>query len=151
MLPTIISDISRALLIIWPWHFFSSAMWSVTYFIDQGQTSTTDLTSGVQWKWCSVTLIKHLYFQFSSVQSLSRVWHFVTPWNVACQASLSIINSGSPPNPCPLSWWCQPAISCSVVPFSSCLQSFPASGSFQMSPLSEDEKASYKVKENIFW
>ena len=33
----------------------------------------------------------------------------------------------------PLSWWCHPTISSSVVPFSSCLQSFPASGSFQMS------------------
>ena len=33
----------------------------------------------------------------------------------------------------PLSWWCHPTISCSVVPFSSYLQSFPASGSFQMS------------------
>ena len=40
------------------------------------------------------------------------------------------------PNSCPLSWWCYPAISPSVVPFSSCLQSFPASGSFQMSQLS---------------
>ena len=39
------------------------------------------------------------------------------------------------PNPCPLSWWCHPAISSSVVPFSSCPQSFPASGSFQMSQL----------------
>ena len=34
---------------------------------------------------------------------------------------------------CPLSWWCHPTISSSVVPFSSCPQSFPASGSFQMS------------------
>ena len=33
----------------------------------------------------------------------------------------------------PLSWWCLPTVSSSVVPFSSCLQSFPASGSFQMS------------------
>ena len=40
------------------------------------------------------------------------------------------------PNPCPLSQWCHPTISSSVVPFSSCLQSFPASGSFQMSQLS---------------
>ena len=38
-------------------------------------------------------------------------------------------------NSCPLSWWCHPAISSSVVPFPSCLQSFPASGSFQMSQL----------------
>ena len=36
-------------------------------------------------------------------------------------------------NSCPLSHWCHPTISSSVVPFSSCLQSFPASGSFQMS------------------
>ena len=36
-------------------------------------------------------------------------------------------------NSCPLSWWYHPAISSSVVPFSSCLQSFPASGAFQMS------------------
>ena len=40
---------------------------------------------------------------------------------------------GVHPNPCPSSWWCQPTISSSVVPFSSCPQSFPASGSFQMS------------------
>ena len=38
------------------------------------------------------------------------------------------------PNPCPLSWWCHPTISSSVIPFSR-PQSFPASGSFQMSQL----------------
>ena len=38
-------------------------------------------------------------------------------------------------NSCPLSWWCHPAISSSVIPFSSCPQSFPASGSFPMSQL----------------
>ena len=37
------------------------------------------------------------------------------------------------PNSCPLSWGCHPTISSSVIPFSSCPQSFPASGSFQMS------------------
>ena len=36
-------------------------------------------------------------------------------------------------NSYPLSWWCHPTISSSVVPFSSCLQSFPASGSFAVS------------------
>ena len=40
---------------------------------------------------------------------------------------------GACSNSCALSWCCHPAISSSVVPFSSCLQSFPASGSFQMS------------------
>ena len=39
------------------------------------------------------------------------------------------------PNSCPLGQWCHPTISSSVIPFSSCLQSFPASGSFQMSQL----------------
>ena len=38
-------------------------------------------------------------------------------------------------NSCPLSRWCHPAISSSVIPFSSCRQSLPASGSFQMSHL----------------
>ena len=38
-------------------------------------------------------------------------------------------------NSSPLSWWCHQTISSSVIPFSSCLQSFPASGSFQMSQL----------------
>ena len=42
---------------------------------------------------------------------------------------------GVHPNSCPLSWWCHPAISSSVVPFSSCPQSLPASESFPMSQL----------------
>ena len=39
------------------------------------------------------------------------------------------------PNPCPSSWWCPPAISSSIVPFSSCPQPLPASGSFPMNQL----------------
>ena len=39
------------------------------------------------------------------------------------------------PKPCPLCWWCHPTILSSVIPFSSCPQSFPASGSFQMSQI----------------
>ena len=42
---------------------------------------------------------------------------------------------GACSNPCPSSWWCYPTISSSIIPFSSCPQSFPASGSFQMSQL----------------
>ena len=42
---------------------------------------------------------------------------------------------GAYSNSCPLSWWCHPTISSSVIPFSSLLQSFPASGSFPMSQL----------------
>ena len=40
---------------------------------------------------------------------------------------------GACSNSCPSSWWCHPTISISVIPFSSCLQSFPASGFFPMS------------------
>ena len=68
-----------------------------------------------------------------SVQLLSRVRLFATPWTAARQAPLSITNSRIYSNLCPLSRWCHPTISFSVVPFSFCCQSFPASGSFQMS------------------
>ena len=80
---------------------------------------------------------EYLWSTFSSGQSLSHVWPFVTPWTAARQASLSITNSHSLPKPmsCPLSQWCQPTISSSVIPFSSCPQSFPASESFQISQL----------------
>ena len=126
-----------------------------------------------------------------SVQLLSCVRLFATPWTTACQASLSFTLSpnlfklmsfelvmpfnhliytyiymiyiqfscsvvsdslwphepqharppcpsptpGVYPNPCPSNQWCHPTISSSVVPFSSCPQSFPASGSFQMNQL----------------
>ena len=69
-----------------------------------------------------------------SVQSLSCVWLFATPWTATHQASLSITISRACSNSCPSNWWCHPTISSSGVPFSSCLQSFPASGAFQMSP-----------------
>ena len=72
---------------------------------------------------------------FSSVQSLSHVQLFATPWTTARQASLSITNSWSSPKICPLSQWCHPTILSSVDPFSSYPQYFPASGSFQMSQL----------------
>ena len=73
--------------------------------------------------------------QFSSVQLLSHVRFFVTPWITARQASLSLTNSGVYSNSCPSSRWCHPAISSSVVPFSSCPQSLPASESIPMSQL----------------
>ena len=73
--------------------------------------------------------------QFSSVLSFSCVQLFATPWTVARQASLSITNSESLLNSFSSSWWCHPTMSFSVVPFSSCLQSLPASGSFPFSQL----------------
>ena len=72
---------------------------------------------------------------FSSVQLLSCVWLFVTPWIAARQASLSITISGVHSDSRPSSPWCHPAISSSVVPFSSCPQSLPASESSNESTL----------------
>ena len=83
--------------------------------------------------WSSLISSHHHAIKVSSVQSLSRVQLFSTPWTAACQASLSITNSWSLPKQCPVSRWCHPTISSSVVPFSSCLQSFPTSWSFLMS------------------
>ena len=71
--------------------------------------------------------------KFTSVQLHSRVQLFATIWTAANQASLSITNSQSLFKSCPLSRWCHPTISSSVVPFSSNLQFFPAWESFQMS------------------
>ena len=55
------------------------------------------------------------------------------PWTVARQASSSITNAWACSNSYPSSRWCHPTISSSVLPFSPCLQSFPASESFPMS------------------
>ena len=65
-----------------------------------------------------------------AVQSLNHIQHFATPWMGACLASILSPSPGACSNSCPLSRWCHPTISSSVVPFSSCLQSFSASGSF---------------------
>ena len=79
----------------------------------------------VPWMWILTCL------SLSSVELLSRVWHFATPW-------MQLARLPCPPvpeacwNSCLSSWWCHPTISSSVISFS-CLQSFPASGSFQMS------------------
>ena len=69
------------------------------------------------------------------VQLLSCVRLFVTRWPAECQASLLFTISRSLLKLCPLSRWCHPTISSSVIPFSSCLQPVPASGSFLMSHL----------------
>ena len=57
----------------------------------------------------------------------------VTRWTAACQVSLSFTISQSLLKLIPLNQWCHPTISSSAAPFSCCLQSFPASGSFPMS------------------
>ena len=73
----------------------------------------------------SFTYVSNLlpFSSVSSVQSLSHVQLFSTPWIAACQASLSITTPGVYSNSSPSSRWCHPAISSSVVPLSSCPQS----------------------------
>ena len=73
--------------------------------------------------------------QFSSVQFshsvMSDSLHGLQHARPPCPSP----TPGVHPNPCPLSQWCHPTVSSSVIPFSFCPQSFPASGSFQMSQL----------------
>ena len=73
--------------------------------------------------------------QLSSVQSLSSVWllqlHELQHARPPCPSPTPEVY----PNSCPSSWWCHPDISSSVIPFSSCPQSLPASESFPMSQL----------------
>ena len=109
---------------------------------------------GKQWKQCQT-----LYFWApKSLQildvNLSELWEWVMDREASVQFSCSVVSEslqphelqharppcqsptpGIHPNQCPSSRWYHPTISFSVVPFSSCPQSFPASGSFQMSQL----------------
>ena len=72
---------------------------------------------------------------FSSVQLLSHVRLFTPHGQQHARPPCPSQNPGVYPDSCPSSLWWHPNISSSVVPFSSCIQSFPASGSFQMSQL----------------
>ena len=67
--------------------------------------------------------------QFSSFVSNSLLPHGLQHPRLPCPSPTSRVY----PNSCPSSRWCHPTISSSVIPFSSCLQSFPASGSFPRS------------------
>ena len=79
-----------------------------------------------------VSGVRHSESVISSVQLLSRV-RLCDP--MSCRPPCPSPTPGVHPNPCPSSWWCHPTVSSSVIPFSSCPQSLPASGSFQMSQL----------------
>ena len=75
-------------------------------------------------------ILYHL-FQFSSVVSNSLQPHASQHARPPCPSPTPRVHSNSHPS----SQWCHPAISCSVVPFSSCPQSLPATESFPMSQL----------------
>ena len=81
--------------------------------------------AGMLYRWVTIILVCSVQFGRSVVSD--SLWpHGLPP----CLSPISRVY----PNSCPLSQWCHPTISSSVIPFSSHLQSFPASGSFPMSP-----------------
>ena len=78
-------------------------------------------------KWLQILL--HLSVKVSSSVMSDSLWpHGLQHTRLPCPSP----TSGPCSNSCPLHWWCRPTISSSVVLFSSCLQSFPPSGSFPM-------------------
>ena len=87
------------------------------------------------WKWHFTSVV--FPSSVTSVQfSLSVVSDFLRPHGL--QDTRLPCSSPTPracSNTCPSSWWCHPTFSSSVIPFFSCLQSFPESGSFLMSQL----------------
>ena len=87
--------------------------------------------------WIENNFLKSGYLSVSSVQfSHSVVSNSLQPHGLQhTRLPCPLLTPGAYSNSCPSSQWCQPAISSSVNPFSSCLQAFPASGSFPMSQL----------------
>ena len=106
-----------------------------------------------------ISILFQILFPYRSLQRMesSSLWYTIGPYwlsilYIVVQFSCSIVSDflgphelqhtrppclsptpGVYPNSCPSSQWCHPTISPSVIPFSSCLQSFPASGSFPLS------------------
>ena len=90
---------------------------------------TSFVSTEFSWSQLFVLLVQGI--QFSSVTQLC-----LTLWPHGLQFARLPCPSPAPAacsNSCPSSWWCHSTISSSIIPFSSCLQSFPASGSFPVS------------------
>ena len=89
----------------------------------------------------SLSFFQNNLLAFLYIQALSQFSHSVVSDSLRSHGLQHARPPCSSPTPgvysnsCPLSLWCHPTISSSVLPFSSCPQSFPASGSFQMSQL----------------
>ena len=104
--------------------------------MEEIKSADTNLSRSSRSTWPSLELVNNssTKVMFVGVQSLSHVWLFVTPWTVACQAPLSSTISWSLLKFMSIESMIQ-SISSSANPFSFCLQSFPASGSFTISQL----------------
>ena len=84
-------------------------------------------------------LLQINYTSIKKEEKASKMYfHYTEKYFFLVMITLQIyfLNNFDITNSCPSSQWCCPTISSSVIPFFSCPQSFPASGSFQMSPLS---------------
>ena len=95
-----------------------------------------------QFKVVTLAIISIIFYSFQfrhSVMSSSWQPHGLQHTRLPCPSP----TPGASSNSCPLSWWCHTTISFSVIPF--CLQSFPASGSFQMSQFFASGGQSIKV------
>ena len=84
---------------------------------------------------CGIIQVQEPDASVSSVQSLSMSDSLRPHEPQHTKPPCPSPTPGVHPDPCPLSRWCHPTISSSVIPFSSCPQSFPASGSFPVSQL----------------
>ena len=95
----------------------------------------------MEWKWtfsspvatAEISKFAGILSAALSVQSFIRVWLFMTWWKKQDRLPCPSPAPGVCSNSCPLNWWYCPTISSSVIPFSSCLQFFLASGSFPVS------------------
>ena len=104
---------------------------NVLSFLQNVQQALYWMTPADPWQQGRLRIVNKLHsVQFSrSVMSDSLRPHGPQQTRPPCPSPTPRVYSNS----CPLSWWCHPTISSSVIPISSCLQSFPASGSFPMS------------------
>ena len=104
--------------------YFSSTLLMLYLFTD---TTAWNIISIISWDLLN-SLFSSLHFSRSVVSDSLRP-HELQDARPPCPSPTPWVY----PNSCPLSRWCHPVISFSVLPFSSCPQSFPSSGSFQMS------------------
>ena len=95
----------------------------------------SDTTEWLNWTWIfwiflAIALVNmYFYKAFKMFFCCCLLTQSHPHWLLPCPLPTPGVYSNS----CPSHWWCHPTISSSVIPFSSCLQSFPPSGSFPMS------------------
>ena len=109
--------------------------WLVTRWRQERLHSSCNVLNGLtQWRRCQYCPPLECSVRYSSVQfSLSVMSNSLwPPWTSATRLPSSSLTLGTYTNSCPSRWWCHPTISSSVIPFSSHLQSFPASGSLPL-------------------